>query len=135
MDANTSGIQSICEEVDTGETGGLIVRDESGAVLLNTFPPDVNLEAFLQVDPQTEEYLLTVAEEEYIFNTTTIENFHWTVLSFHSTEEFNSLQDQQLLLTVAIAAGCGFLTLLVLLLFTSSFLRPAAGHRRPYEEG
>ncbi len=127
VDANTSGIQSICEEVDTGETGGLIVRDESGAVLLNTFPPDVNLEAFLQVDPQTEEYLLTVAEEEYIFNTTTIENFHWTVLSFHSTEEFNSLQDQQLLLTVAIAAGCGFLTLLVLLLFTSSFLRPLLG--------
>lgn len=127
VDANTSGIQSICEKVDTGEDGGIIVVDETGFVLLNTFASGTVLDPYLAVQPDGDGHRVSVQNSNYIFNSTTIASFGWTVLSFTSTEGLATVQSQQLLLTVVVAAAFGMLTLVVLLIFTSGFLRPLLG--------
>jgi two-component system sensor histidine kinase YesM len=123
-DATSSGLESICRRLDCGSTGGVLILDSDGSVILSTFSSGTELSPFLSNVSTDSNHIAEIAGSSYICNSADIEDFGWRLLSFRSTEEYDAMRRQQLQLTLAIAAGCSAAAILAVLIFSSNFVRP-----------
>lgn len=123
-DANSSGLESICRRLDCGARGGVLLLDSDGSVILSTFPGGTDVSPFLQETAAGSDHIAEIAGNPYICGSAAIEDFGWKLLSFRSTEAYDAVRRQQLLLTLAIAAVCSAGAVIAVLLFSGHFVRP-----------
>ena len=123
-DANSSGLESICRRLDCGKSGGVLLLDSDGSVILSTFPQGTDVTPFLGGAAAGSDHIAEIAGSPYICGSAAIEDYGWKLLSFRSTEAYDAMRRQQLLLTLGIAAACSAGAVIAVLLFSGHFVHP-----------
>lgn len=123
-DASSTGLQNLCEQMDCGETGGVVLVDAEGEIVLSTLPAQSEPAQFIAAFPHTDNPVARIHNASYLCNSAEVEDYGLSLLSFRSTESDNAMRLQQLWLTIGIAALCCALAVVAVLWFSSGFVSP-----------
>lgn len=124
VDADYSVIESICSKIKTGEAGALFIEDENGAVIYSS-SQDKSLDAvYGEVKAHNSPFVTINDATKYLVNFTTVPSANWTVVEMNSLNELNSGAIATRNATFLLAFACALLAIVILLIFTQSFLKP-----------
>lgn len=125
VDANFSGIESICSKIDMGKNGGLFIIDENNSIIYSSINTIPYLEFYNKAKDLKGQYsTITNGSMPYMLNSSLIPRSNWTIVSVCSIDEINEnarkIRNNALLLAIA----CSIFAIFVLTIFIKNFLRP-----------
>lgn len=125
VDANYSGIQNICDKVDLGVEGGLLIVDRNENVIYSSIR---NVDARTLYEKtaasRTPQFQIRENGSTYLAASAEIARAGWTVISLNSVRELNKSAVVTRNFTILTAALCALLASLVLFFMMRAFLRP-----------
>ncbi len=127
VDANYSGIQSICDKVELKEKGSLFILDQDKSIIYqnDTLNFD-NLITDLPIDHYlyNGNYTLTINSKKYIINVASLTTSDLKVVAVNSYNELTKNSKAIRNMTILLALFCLILAVSILFLFVQSFLKP-----------
>lgn len=125
VDANYSGIESICNKVNMGRDGGLFIIDQNNTAIYSgtKIIPASDLLAMANSGKRPF-FTIRIGKKDYLLNSAVIPSANWTILAVNSINELNSSAMQTRNINFLLALICSVFAILILLIFTRSFLRP-----------
>ncbi|MFC5702716.1 sensor histidine kinase [Cohnella faecalis] len=125
VDANYSGIENICDKVNLGDRGGLLIADRNGNVIYSSIR-EVDTGTLYEAVRSSDASRFHLKEhgENYLVASSEITRAGWSVISVNSVNELNKSAIVTRNFTIVIAAGCALLACAVLFFMMRVFLRP-----------
>lgn len=127
VDANYTGIESICSRVNMGKDGGLLILDENRNTIYSSAGSE-NLTDICRIPEDKGKsksgVMAMIGTQKYMVNSTSIPHTDWTLFAVNSLKNLNEEADCTRNKTFLISVACSVLAILVLLLFTNSFIKP-----------
>lgn len=128
VDANYSGISDICNKVDFGKDGGIIIMDDSQHVIFSNVPhltltnmDDIYEKEYNAHKPYT---TITCNNKRYMINKNVIDYSNWTVIGVTSLstihEKISHVRNNAFIVALIISA----LALLLMVFYLYMFLNP-----------
>ncbi len=125
VDANYTGIELLCNKVNMGKDGGLFIMDQNRNVIFSSLKDRPLEDLYQQIINSKKPYTITkIDDKNYLLNAITIQSANWTVVALNSIDELNQGAIQTRKITYLLAIACSLLAILVMLVFTNSFLNP-----------
>lgn len=125
IDADYSTIQSICDKIQMGADGGLLIEDENKSIIYSSV---VNKDCVelnqLAVKNKNNCNTVTLQGKPYLMSSINIPESNWTIISISSVDELNQSATQTRNVTFLIALLCSAIAIMILLFFIRSFLNP-----------
>lgn len=129
VDANYSGIRSICNRVNLGKEGRLFIIDGSNNII---YPDNVSLDSLdtdirkvlSEIHSRSSQYKVNPGKNEYLVNTIRIDRSSWTIAAVNSVSELNSEAARTRNMAFSLAFVFSLLTILVFVYFSRRFLNP-----------
>jgi two-component system sensor histidine kinase YesM len=127
VDADYSGIKSICDKVQLKEKGSLFILDENKSLVYQNNQLDkddilqnIGIEKYKRDGNYTE----TINSEKYIINISSLENTVWKVIAVNSDRELNKDAKTIRNLTILLSFLCMLLSVSLLFVLIQNFLKP-----------
>jgi len=126
VDANYSGIENICDRVNLGSQGGLLISDGHENIIYSSLSPGINLNDLYKKAQSSPTSQFNVKEngERYLAASSRIARAGWIVISLNSVAELNHDANVTRNFTLLIAVGCSLLASLILFVMIRHSLRP-----------
>lgn len=125
VDADYSGIESICDRVNMGKDGGLFIMDENNTIIFSSIKNSPFNDLLTLAKGSESPYITTkIGRKSYLLNSTIIPSANWTIITINSINELNSSAIQTRNTTFLMAIICSIFAIIILMIFTRSFLRP-----------
>jgi len=125
VDANYSGIQNICDKVNLGVRGGLLIADRDGNAIYSSIREADAGRLYREVErSRLSQFQIRENGEPYLVASTRIDRAGWTVISLSSVRELNKSAVVTRNFTIAVAAACALLASVVLFVMIRTFLKP-----------
>lgn len=125
VDANYTGIESICNKVNMGKDGGLFIIDENNTIIYSSTKSNYFPELYTLAKTSESPYITTnIGGKSFLLNSTVIPSANWTIISVNSINELNRNAIQTRNTTFFMALAFSIFAIIILLIFTRSFLRP-----------
>lgn len=125
VDADYTGIESICNKVDMGKEGGLFIFDENNTTIFSSVKNDSFKDIYSLVKGSNSPYFTTsINGKKYLLNSTVIPRANWTIITANSINELNKNAIQTRNTTFLMALLSSLFAIIILIIFTQSFLRP-----------
>lgn len=125
IDADYSAIQSICDKIQMGADGGLLIEDENESTIYSSMVnKDYNELNQLAVKNKDKYDTVMLHGKSYLMSSINIPESNWTIISLSSVEELNQSATQTRNVTFFIALLCSAIAIVILLFFIRSFLHP-----------
>lgn len=125
VDANYSGIESICNKVDMGRKGGLFIIDENKNVIFSNIKNIPYDEFYDKLSKSNKSYITTKYDKDsLLLNSTKIARSNWTIIAVNSIDEININATRTRNIAFFMALICSTLAIVILVLFVKWFLRP-----------
>ncbi len=122
VDANYTTIIDICDKIDFGDNGGVVIIDSDKQIIYSNVP-NINL-SNLNIDSQNHQKTYNFEGNDYLLNITKIKGSDWTMVGMTSIDTIN-----QKILTVRTTAIltsviCSFLSIIIIYIYLNRFLLP-----------
>lgn len=130
VDANYTGIQSICDKVSMGKGGSLYIIDGNNNIIysgnVSTPALDADGPELLSKLNETQKsyYTIKLSQNGYLVNTTRIPRSNWTIVSVNSLKDLNEEAVRTRNFAFFLAILCSLSAILVFTLFSRRFLQP-----------
>jgi two-component system sensor histidine kinase YesM len=130
VDANYSGIQSICGKVKMGEKGRLYIIDENRNIIYpeNLSAEDLDTDSrsilFMESNSKKSPYTANLEQGSYLVNTANVASSNWTVVAVNSLSELNRSAAKTRDMSFFLAFLFSLLTTVVFIIFYKRFLTP-----------
>lgn len=125
IDVEYSEIKSICDKIQIGAAGGLLIEDSNASVIYSSIQNKDYSEILNIVKTDNNPYFVAEMDhQKYIFSSTEVPSANWTIISVNSVNELNQSAARTRNITFFIALISSAVAIFILLLFTGSFLRP-----------
>lgn len=127
VDADYSGIKSICDKVQMREKGSLFILDENNRIVYqnNQLGTDILPDLLpMEADTRDGSFRKTIDHQKYILNIASLENTDWKVVAVNSEQELNKDSRAIRNMTILLALLCLLLALSLMFVFIQSFLKP-----------
>lgn len=127
VDANYSGIKTICDQVQMREKGSLFIIDENNSIVYQNNQLGIsNILNFLPSGGYTDNgsYSKNIEHQKYIFNLAMLKNTNWRVIAVNSDKELNKESKTIRNMTILMALLCMLLALSLVFVILQNFLRP-----------
>lgn len=130
VDANYTGIKAICDRVDMGREGSLLIVDENRNVI---YPGTrVNILTgvnYMQLHEKTQNssasnFTTQINSKEYLINYFYMSRSNWTVMAVNSLEELNKKASGTRNSAFFMAVICSAFAIFILIIFVRRFLNP-----------
>lgn len=124
VDANFSGIEQILSSLCFGEDGGILVLDQTGAVIYESRPYS-DPQAILATRTDGQRYSFAEVENvDCLLTFTPVEQADWTIVTLHSVNEMNVRAVETRNFTNGVAVLCMLIAIGVIWFVLRNFLRP-----------
>lgn len=126
VDANYTGIKSICDQVQMKDKGSLFILDDNKNIVYqnNHFDNDIidalNMDSYVNDGDFTQ----TIDIEKYIINVTSLKSTDLKVIAINSYNELNKDAKTIRNVTILLALLCMVLALSALIAFVQNFFKP-----------
>jgi two-component system sensor histidine kinase YesM len=125
VDANYSGIKTICNRVNMGQKGGLFIIDENKNIIFSSIDSSPYTELFKQVSTLNKPYkTYKYNNDNLLLNSTKILRSNWTIIAVNSLDEINSTAIKTRNHAFLIALLCSAFAIFILIVFVKWFLEP-----------
>jgi two-component system sensor histidine kinase YesM len=125
VDANYSGIKTICNRVNMGKNGGLFIIDENKNIIFSSIDSSPYTELFKQVSTLNNPYkTYKYNNDNLLLNSTKILRSNWTIIAVNSLDEINSTAIKTRNNAFLIALLCSAFAIFILIIFVKWFLEP-----------
>lgn len=125
VDADYSGIKTICNKVNMGKDGGLFIIDENDTIIFSNIASAPFKELYNLARESKKPFIKTSIDgKRYLLNSTLIPSSRWSIIAFNSLNELNRNAIQTRNITFLMALACSSFAVIILLIFTNSFLKP-----------
>ncbi|NTV90075.1 MAG: sensor histidine kinase, partial [Clostridiales bacterium] len=125
VDANYTGIESICSKVNMGKEGGLFIIDDNSSILYSSLSSGHYNELYSLARNSSSPYLTTNMDgERILLNYKTIPGSNWTIITVNSIRELNRNASKTRNATFLMALACSMFAIIIVLVYTGSFLKP-----------
>lgn len=124
VDADYSHIASVCGKIGTGADGALFIIDENNAVIYSSARSSDFTSLYRDVKGSKSPFVTTLEGKRYLVNSTAIPSANWTIVALNSVNELNEGAIQTRDATYLLALICSLLAIVILFIFTESFLKP-----------
>ncbi|GMQ60128.1 sensor histidine kinase [Vallitalea sediminicola] len=128
VDANYSGISDICNKVDLGKDGGLIIMDANQQVIFSNVPHltcdniyNIYAETYNDKNPYT---TIKCNNKGYLVNKNVIEDADWTIIGITSLSTINEKISDVRKSAFIVTLVSFIFALLLIILYLYMFLRP-----------
>lgn len=125
IDADYTAIQSLCDQIDTGKDGGLLIEDQNNSIIYSSIKSQ-NIDALYKLVQNKSNHSLTtsIKGKKYLLDWVVIPSAKWTIISLSSVSELNKNAVQTRNATFIMALICSMSAIIILAFFTKTFLRP-----------
>jgi two-component system sensor histidine kinase YesM len=130
VDADYSGIKSICDQVQLKEKGSLFIVDENKNIIYRNNKldnTDIINDLALEQYGFDGDYTELIGGKKYIINVASLESIGLKVLAVNSYQELNKNAKAIRNITIVFALICMFLAISLLFVFIQNFLKPLLG--------
>ena len=126
VDADYSGIKTICDKVQLREKGSLFIIDEDNNIVYQNNQLGVAdiLTSFSAADLADGSSSKTLEHQKYILNIASLENTNWRVIAVNSEKELNKDSRAIRNMTILMAFLCLLLALSLMFVLLQNFLKP-----------
>ncbi|MGB8450711.1 MAG: histidine kinase [Anaerocolumna sp.] len=127
VDANYTGIKSICDQVQLKEKGSLYIIDSNKNIVYENNKldnKDIINEISISSYDHDGDFIETLGSEKYIINTSSIKSADLKVIAINSYDELNRNARTIRNVTMFLALLCMLLALLILVVFVQNFFKP-----------
>lgn len=127
VDADYSGIKTICDQVQKREKGSLFIIDEDNNIVYQSNQlGKSNITDSVLTTKFTKDgnYSKTIDREKYILNIASLKNTNWKVIAVNSEKELNKDSKTIRNMTILMAFLCLLLALSLMIVFIQNFLKP-----------
>lgn len=125
VDANYSGIASIADKASMGKSGGIAIVDQNEAVIYSSINNMDIGNIYNQVkDLHDNTVFRKINGGEYLLAASDIPKSGWKIIFLSSVNELNQQAKKTRDSTFLMAVICSLSSIIILLIFTQSFLRP-----------
>ncbi|WNR45927.1 sensor histidine kinase [Paenibacillus roseipurpureus] len=125
VDANYSGIESICNKVRMGEKGGLFIIDGNRNLIFSNFSEGNEQDFYSAIlSHGVSNTKIKQGKESYLLNAVSIPRSNWTIVAINSVSELNKNASQTRNKAYLMALFSSLLAILVLIFFIKRFLNP-----------
>ena len=123
VDANFSGIEQILSSLCFGEDGGILVLDQTGAVIYESRPYS-DPQAILATRTDGQRYSFAEVENvDCLLTFTPVEQADWTIVTLHSVNEMNVRAVETRNFTNGVAVLCMLIAIGAIWFVLRNFLR------------
>lgn len=127
VDASYSGIADIARKVNMGEQGGVFIIDNDKNLIYNSASQEqVELLSGVAL-ASSGSWIEKIGSAEYMVNTVQVKSADWTIVAVNSLDELTKNAQKTRDFTFLLATLSSLSAILVLLIFTHSFLKPLMG--------
>ncbi len=127
VDANYSGIKSICDQVSLKENGSLFIVDQNKNVVYSnnnalsaTLLSEIDLASFTSDGNYTQ----TIDSQDYILNTASLKTTDLTVIAVNSYLDLTKTNRSIRNMTILLASLCLVIAVVILFFMIQEFLKP-----------
>jgi two-component system sensor histidine kinase YesM len=125
IDANYNAIESISDQINMGKDGGVFIVDQNSSIIYSSIKNQNLNQLFKLVQAQkSHSTTTTIKNKKFQVNWVVIPSAKWTIISLNSVSELNKNAIQTRNATFLMAMLCSMLAIIILVIFTKSFLRP-----------
>ncbi|MCJ7690536.1 MAG: sensor histidine kinase, partial [Clostridiaceae bacterium] len=125
VDANYSGIQTICNRVNMGRKGGLFIIDENENIIFSSIDSAPYSDLFKKVLSSNKPYkTYKYNNDNLLVNSTKIIRSNWTIIAVNSLDEINSSATKTRNDAFLMALLCSAFAIFILMVFIKWFLQP-----------
>jgi len=128
VDANYSGIESLCNKVSLGSSGGLFIIDENENIIfssLNNISRTDYINIYKEVkNSKNSNNTIKIDGKKYLANKKRTSTANWTVIGLSSLDEINKIARNTKNESILLSIICSFLAIIVLIIFIKWFLKP-----------
>lgn len=125
INVDYSTIRSICDQIQPGAGGGLLIEDQNRSVIYSSVQGKDDRALYDLVEKNRRKYFTaTVQGRQYILGSIAVPDANWTIISLSSVKELNKSAAQTRNITFLIALLCAVPALVLLFLYIRGFLRP-----------
>lgn len=125
VDANYSGIQTICNRVNMGRKGGLFIIDENKNIIFSSIDSAPYSDLFKKVVSSNKPYkTYKYNNDNLLVNSTKIIRSNWTIIAVNSLDEINSNATKTRNNAFLMALLCSAFAIFILMVFIKWFLEP-----------
>jgi len=125
VDANYSGIQTICNRVNMGQKGGLFIIDENKNIIFSSIDNAPYSDLFKKVVSSNKSYkTYKCNNDNLLVNSTKIIRSNWTIIAVNSLDEINSNATKTRNNAFLMALLCSTFAIFILMVFIKWFLKP-----------
>jgi Putative regulator of cell autolysis len=127
VDADYSGIKSICDQVQLREKGSLFLLDENKNVVYQNnqlAKTDILTKLDLKKYKHNGDYTQIISSEKYIINVASLKSTNFKVIAVNSLRELNKESRTIRNMTILLAFVCMLLAVSILFVLIQNFLKP-----------
>lgn len=125
IDANYSAIESICDKINMGKDGGIFIVDQNNSIIYSSIKNKNLSQLYKLVQNENKPSINTrLNGNGYLINSTVVPDAKWTIISLSSVKELNKNAAETRNAAFIMAIICSMLAIIIIFIFTRSFLRP-----------
>ena len=127
VDADYSGIKTICDQVQMQEKGSLLLVDQDNSIIYqNNHLGNETILAAFPTSEYTEDgsYSKLIHHQKYILNIASLKNTNWKVIAVNSDKELNKAAKTIRNMTILMALFCMLFALSLMFVLIQNFLKP-----------
>lgn len=124
IDANFEAISSICNNVDMGQEGGVLIVDENEKLVFSNLSPSIQEDEIIKSIGSEKADKVNIDNKDYYINVEKISQANWMLISVISKDELNKNAVETKNWAISMAFICTSLASIIVLLFILGFLKP-----------
>lgn len=125
VDANFSGIQTICNKINVSEKGGIFIIDDNKNIIFSNIA-NIPYEKFYEkvLGSKGSSTTMKFNKDNWLLNSQKIPRSNWTIIAVNSLSEINSNSKKTRNIGVLLSFLFAGLAIIVLIIFMKWFLKP-----------
>lgn len=129
VDADYTGIQNICDKVNMGNEGNLLIMDENNNIIYKGLSGNIYNMDFMKLHEEIrkskEQYFTTdINKKRFLVNSVKVPGSNWDIIVINSLSELNKEAAQTRNISFLMAFACLIPAFIILVLLINKFLRP-----------
>lgn len=125
VDANFSGIQTICNKINVSEKGGIFIIDDNKNIIFSNIA-DIPYDKFYEkvLGSKGSSTTMKFNKDNWLLNSQKVPRSNWTIIAVNSLSEINSNSKKTRNMGVLLSFLFAGLAIIVLIIFMKWFLKP-----------
>lgn len=127
VDANYSGIESICNNISMGKDGGMYIIDDSGTIIFKNIYDIPYQDFYKKINTKNTYITATYKNKKYLLNSAKISRSNWHIISVSSLDQINKKAIETRNKAFLMSLICSIFAFIILAVFLKLLLKPLLG--------